>query len=235
MGIIDEETKEGTIYLYDARYGATTSSHVISILDLYLKTHLLGTKRHLYLTFDNCGVNKNRWLVGYLFYLVDVGLFDSISWGFPVAGHTKFGPDTMFGWFSSYIHQFNLYEVDDIVERANHHLTPKSYSTHLVEGNELLDWKRFIDPAITEVSGISKMHQLEVFKDGRHTRIRSKEWSKDEWKDITITKRRFTDIDSLIQLPKVPLSAKKLDDLFYLESFVPAKYLSYAHPEQELT
>jgi hypothetical protein len=230
MGVIDEETKEGTIYLYDGQYGSTTSSHVISILDLYLKNHISEPKRNLYLTFDNCGVNKNRWLVGYLWYLVDVGLFDHITWGFPVAGHTKFGPDTMFGWFSSYIHQFDLYEVEDIVERANHHLTPKSYVAHLVEANELLNWKGFIDPAITEVSGITKMHQLEVFKDGRHTIIRSKEWSKDEWKEITINKTKFGDIDNLVQLPKVPLSDKKLRDLICLEAFVPNKYLSYAHP-----
>ena len=58
MGIYNEGIKRGLIYVYDETIGPTKSSHLISILDLYIRNHHQGEDT-LFLNFDNCAVNKN--------------------------------------------------------------------------------------------------------------------------------------------------------------------------------
>ena len=63
MGIFNEGSGKGITYLYDITFGSTRSSHVISLIDYYIKKSS-STAKTLVLNFDNCAVNKN-YLVSY--------------------------------------------------------------------------------------------------------------------------------------------------------------------------
>lgn len=58
MGVFNEGTGKGRIYVYDQRYGSTRSSHIISILDHFIADQWDGEDT-LVINFDNCAVNKN--------------------------------------------------------------------------------------------------------------------------------------------------------------------------------
>jgi hypothetical protein len=91
MGILNEQTKNGATYLYGCDFGKTTADHVISVLNTHvLKETQQRSYKHLYLTCDNCAVNKNYALVGYAILLVACGKFDSVEINFPIAGLSLF-------------------------------------------------------------------------------------------------------------------------------------------------
>eukprot|EP00009_Paramoeba_aestuarina_P016773 CAMPEP_0201540170 /NCGR_PEP_ID=MMETSP0161_2-20130828/70800_1 /ASSEMBLY_ACC=CAM_ASM_000251 /TAXON_ID=180227 /ORGANISM="Neoparamoeba aestuarina, Strain SoJaBio B1-5/56/2" /LENGTH=542 /DNA_ID=CAMNT_0047947621 /DNA_START=515 /DNA_END=2143 /DNA_ORIENTATION=- len=229
QGVIDETKKRGDILLYDAFSGSTNASHLISVIDSYLGTKYDGEQSRLQVTFDNCTINKNRWMVAYFYYLVHVACFDEIQWSFLVAGHSKYGPDTMFGWFSGTYRKENLYEIEDVAKLTQ---TSKSYTARVMERNSLLDWKEFLDPHVSAVKGISKYHHMRVRRvDDNELVIEAKNWISDEnWKElhvITDPFEFFETPDSLNPLPIVPLTQKKLKDLKTLEKFCNGHSLSY--------
>ena len=49
---------KGVIYMYDQTFGPTRSTHIISLIDYYIRKNKKGEKT-LILNFDNCAVNKN--------------------------------------------------------------------------------------------------------------------------------------------------------------------------------
>ena len=58
MGVFNEGTGKGRIYVYDQRYGTTQSSHIISMLDHFIADQW-DEEDTLVINFDNCAVNKN--------------------------------------------------------------------------------------------------------------------------------------------------------------------------------
>jgi hypothetical protein len=62
-------------------YGKTCGNHVISVVNTHVCSELKAKKyKHLYLTFDNCGVNKNFMLVGYVLCIVVLVFFPIFSY-----------------------------------------------------------------------------------------------------------------------------------------------------------
>ena len=58
MGIYNEGSKRDIIYFYDQKFGCTKSTHVISLIDRYIKKNR-NRETTFILNFDNCKVNKN--------------------------------------------------------------------------------------------------------------------------------------------------------------------------------
>ena len=58
MGIFNEGTSKGIVYVYDQTIGPTKSSHLISLIDHYIRKNQKEEKT-LVINFDNCAVNKN--------------------------------------------------------------------------------------------------------------------------------------------------------------------------------
>ena len=96
MRIYDEERNLGHVYFYSQQLGKTNSDHVISVIDKFIEDFGSGGK-HLIINMDNCAVNKNMFLVGYIILLVEWDYFESVTLHFLITRHTKFSPDHMFG------------------------------------------------------------------------------------------------------------------------------------------
>ena len=234
MGVLNEEMKLGEIFLYDGFAGSTSASHIISVVDHFLRREEKPEKKKLHCTFDNCAVNKNQYVVGYFSYLVASEAFTEVYWHFPVAGHTKFGPDTMFGWLSKLLRKKNLFEVDDILRAGNSPLSTQSYTLTRLEVSDIQNWKEFLEPHVKAVPNITKYHHFRVSMVGDAVKFEMKLWADSgEWKVVQTIKKRFLFDSYPSSLTPVPLNAKKINDLKKLESFVPSNYLSYAHPEDD--
>ncbi len=88
----------GTMFFYSEHYAKKGPNEVLSCLEYFLKTHVPDGVKHLHLFADNCfGQNKNRFMICFLKYLVDSGRFDSISFQFPIPGHSWMPCDKDFG------------------------------------------------------------------------------------------------------------------------------------------
>ena len=223
MGIIDEAKKTGVTYFYTSRQGKTSANHVISVLQKYLGTVDKTLYNELNITFDNCKVNKNFILPGHFFTLVEEAIFNLVEWGFPMAGHTKFGPDGMFGWLGPYIKSYDLYEVADILEHANEAGTPSRWKAEEMKRNELMNHKSKLIDIVRPIAGINLFQRFRIRKDesgeiimeGKH-RSRNVNWEKiNIFKKQTITSRKPPILKTL------KFSEKKVKDLKALEQFVP--------------
>jgi hypothetical protein len=227
-------------------YGKTCGNHVISVVNTHICSELKAREKdlykHLYLTFDNCAVNKNYMMVGYEFIsslsavsltsymvlLVMNGKFESVQVNYPVAGHTKFGPDGMFGWLGPLLRNFDLYEIDDIVTRAK---GAAHYSVEKIDPALLLDYTAFIsDHILKSVNGINARHQILVTKTEAGCKLQLRDYSSAEW----VLHKQFNSPLPPFKATKLvqqELSAAKVKDLLKQEKYSPTGLLSYAHYE----
>eukprot|EP01028_Stygiella_incarcerata_P005046 TRINITY_DN2174_c0_g1_i1.p1 TRINITY_DN2174_c0_g1~~TRINITY_DN2174_c0_g1_i1.p1 ORF type:complete len:687 (+),score=189.22 TRINITY_DN2174_c0_g1_i1:217-2277(+) len=81
-----------------ARVTPKKPSAVASMLVDYINQSVGYHVRHLYMNADNAGgSNKNKTILALCSYLVAIGRFDTITYSFMIAGHTKSAVDGSFG------------------------------------------------------------------------------------------------------------------------------------------
>jgi hypothetical protein len=159
--------------------------------------------------------------------------FESVQVNFPVAGHTKFGPDGMFGWLAPLLRKFDLYELEDIVTCTLG--GPSRYAVQKIDPALLLDWTSYISEHVLKaVNGINARHGVLVTKNGTGATLKVRDYSNDEWeiqKQFAGPLPKF----AAARLPQKPLSAAKVKDLLRQERYSPTGTLSYAHFETVAT
>ena len=170
-------------------------------------------------------------MVGYFVYLISCGAYERVEWSFPIAGHTKFGPDTMFGWLSPYIKQFNLYEVADIVALGNAPNTLSCYSVHPSVPGEFLNWKDFTTKHVKPVKDMKRYHHFVCCKKEGVVTLQGKHHAATEsWTTLPVYHTAFSFDSFPSPVPLCPLKVKKIKDLISLQKSCDTKHLSYAHP-----
>lgn len=156
--------------------------------------------------------------------------FESVQVNYPVAGHTKFGPDGMFGWLGPLLRKFDLYEIDDIVNCAKRGGVSR-YAVEKLDPTKLLDHAAYISAnVLTAVNGINARHGILVTKTEAGCKIQLRDYSTDQW----TTFRRFDAPLPKFDAARIPLkelSAAKVKDLLKQEKYSPTGTLSYAHFE----
>eukprot|EP01028_Stygiella_incarcerata_P004357 TRINITY_DN1949_c0_g1_i1.p1 TRINITY_DN1949_c0_g1~~TRINITY_DN1949_c0_g1_i1.p1 ORF type:complete len:674 (-),score=154.89 TRINITY_DN1949_c0_g1_i1:1412-3433(-) len=143
---------------------ATSSNHVIAMVDTILR-NVPSSVRKLYLHADNCSAqNKNRFLFGYLSYLLALGRFDKIQMMFMLEGHTKFALDGAFGLFKRYFRGhsgiYTIPDVVDAVDKSSRRNTPMT-----AESVRWLDWRAYLEQFGVDFPLISKMHVMYATKE----------------------------------------------------------------------
>jgi hypothetical protein len=166
----------------------------------------------------------------YMVTLVLHGKFESVQVNFPVAGHTKFGPDGMFGWLGPRLRKFDLYEIEDIVTTANDD-RPASYAVEKMDPATLKDFTTYISEHVLKaVNGINSRHGILVKKTPTGATLELRDYSTSAWelhKEFAGPLPPF----AAEKLPHLPLSAAKVKDLMRQEKYSPSGKLSYAHFE----
>ena len=115
---------------------------IYNLLQIFLKDHNF-LPRKLVITSDNCWrENKNQFVLSFLYSLVDIGIFEEISFVFLHVGHTGFAPDQMFSILAQEFRKTNIRTVEELMCLIrNSAIKPKP----LVEKLEYIyEWKAHI-------------------------------------------------------------------------------------------
>ena len=98
FGICCEGSNTQLNYLIDeAEALGKGANSIVSLVHNYLEDYSTG-EQHLQIHADNCiGQNKNNITILHFGWRVLCGLHTSYSFGFMIPGHTRFGPDWVFG------------------------------------------------------------------------------------------------------------------------------------------
>ncbi|KAI4455560.1 dna-directed rna polymerases i ii and iii subunit rpabc2 [Holotrichia oblita] len=147
FGIHNMGTSDVSIYTYHEGEFKKGSSDVASMLFHFLRT--CDTTRNLMLFSDSCpGQNKNYIMLHFLYILVYcLKMFDSITYYFPMRGHSYLPNDQDFALIEKKKRTHGIIEVpeewDDIIRRARKH--PSPFKIVNMECNVMFDIKTSID------------------------------------------------------------------------------------------
>ena len=120
FGVVNNATEDGmdrmNAYTWQEFEGDRGANNIASCLLKDLKIRgWLNQPNHSELTYiaDNCGgQNKNKVVIRFLMWLVEVGIFPQIKIFFLVKGHTKNAADRLFNLLKLSYHRKNLYTYD---------------------------------------------------------------------------------------------------------------------------
>ena len=149
FGIVDNATRDGyermDAYVWREQDGDRGANNICSCLWKYF--HMRGWLKKNYsdlcIVADNCGgQNKNRIVVRFLMWLVEMGYFPRIRLIFLVKGHTKNSCDRLFNLLKLSYHRKNVYTYDTLVEIINNN---KFITAHKIESTEMYDFLKWQD------------------------------------------------------------------------------------------
>jgi len=172
FGLVDCSTDKMTAFTYKEGEAKKGGNNVTSLIYKWLKDNNIvkmaedqGPGKRLVLVFDNCGgQNKNRMVLRFGQYLVDIGLFKEVQILFLVAGHTKNICDRLFKCMKSCYHDQNIYTFQQAVDALNMRTANEGdekdhVNVSVVDRNDMYDWDKFLDKFyIPTITGIQKKH-----------------------------------------------------------------------------
>lgn len=102
FGVVDHRDNAGHCYLFSECIGPKNTDHTVSYIFHYLKStnKIPDWVKRVHLFLDNAGsTNKNQYLMGSVFEVVERGLFNYFRVSFMVAGHTNLRQtDCLLSW-----------------------------------------------------------------------------------------------------------------------------------------
>ena len=156
--------KQVNFVIDEAHLISKGSNAVVSYLHYFLEHFGLG-EINANLHCDNCaGQNKNRFVLWYCAWRVAIGLHQSITLNFLIAGHTKFAPDGCFGLLKK---TFKRRAVSSLSELAS--TIDDSANVNVAQlvgmenGRSLVpvgDWQEHLSPYYRALPGMKKYHHF---------------------------------------------------------------------------
>lgn len=133
----------------------------------------------LYLQMDNCArENKNRYLLAFMAYLVEKGVFRKIKVSFLMVGHTHEDIDQVFSKFSHWLCKHAAMTLEKLMEGFEKCYTPAPTSIRTSTVFNITEW---LIPHLNTIKNHSKPHIFKIAKDDNgRARIFWKEWSTDK-------------------------------------------------------
>lgn len=187
-------------YLIDeADFLEKNANTVISLLDHFFSNYALG-EMSAYLTADNCvGQNKNNAIIQYLMYRVLSGLHTNIEMSFLIVGHTKFSPDSHFGFIKQRYRSSHIYTYEQLVKTIEESTFAGYNKCHKFNQEEkqkkitYRNWSEWLSTYFKQIKGITDYH---------HFIIRS------ENKGFVVLKEDIESEGTLFELLKTPIDFK---------------------------
>lgn len=166
--MVDHSTDVLSAYVYPEGEGKKGGNNVSSLLYKKLEEEGIlkmakeeGPGKELCLVFDNCaGQNKNRMVLRFAQYLVDIGVFEKVEVIFLVMGHTKNICDRRFKDMKMGFHNKNVYTYKQLLSILAEGKISEDKNKYVdiisVDHNDFYDWDSFLNesytPRITSVS-----------------------------------------------------------------------------------
>ena len=173
FGICCEGLPQQVNYLVDEVVSSSKGSNaVISYLHHFFSNYGVGEKvAHLHC--DNCsGQNKNKFVLWYFAWRVQVGLHTEVTINFMPPGHTKFAPDWCFGLLKRCFRRAEVSCLDDFQEVVRESTAISNVNIPQLVGREdgsvlvpAYDWQSFLSPAYKPLLGIKPMGHFRFHKD----------------------------------------------------------------------
>lgn len=157
---------KSSIYIVDERQaGKKSSDHTISFIDHYLHDVLHKWYRHVHLSMDNAGSNKNRYVLAYICELVTNNEFESVRVSFMVPGNTKFDVDNLIAGIAHAYSKSDVFDIEDLVNIA-----ARFSSTFHREAQDVCYWKKSIKTKYSKRNNIKRFRDFLFRKksSGRH-------------------------------------------------------------------
>ncbi|XP_053398137.1 uncharacterized protein LOC128556611 [Mercenaria mercenaria] len=106
----------GIYGFFDAYQWGHGSSYTISAL-VHVLLMLDSLPDVLYLQLDNCpGQNKNRFVLGFLAYLIEAGVFKKVKLSFLMVGHTHEDIDQIFSRLSVWLSREDVFTISSLIK-----------------------------------------------------------------------------------------------------------------------
>jgi hypothetical protein len=142
--------------------------------------------RKLYLQMDNCvRENKNRYVLGYLSWLVLRGVFDEIELSFLPVGHTHEDIDQLFSRIAIAMRTRNICDRDDLFRCVKEAYQAFDMEVQCENIETIANIREFLIPWLAEIHGYSGrgVHHFRFARDPIYgAYMLSKEWESDsEW------------------------------------------------------
>ncbi|XP_061174842.1 uncharacterized protein LOC133183984 [Saccostrea echinata] len=129
----------------------------------------------LYLQMDNCpGQNKNRFILGFLCWLVEIGIFKKIKISFLMVGHTHEDIDQVFSRFSSLLSRRSVLTLPKLMTSFEKCYTPTPTG---IRTDKVFNVSEALN--LENISGHSKPHVFKIIKENSKATIYWKKWSTD--------------------------------------------------------
>ncbi len=155
FGIVNHGSNLSTGYLFDERVGPKNTDHTVSHLTDYI-SHLPAWIRRIHLFLDNTrSTNKNFYMMGWAYEMVQQKKVDFLRISFLIAGHTKFTPDLL---FSKVVQTYNRNDVFN-TEELKEVISP--YAEVIIDEGEIVhDWRSPLSEKFSKLPGIRSLHDF---------------------------------------------------------------------------
>lgn len=206
FGVHCEGLSQQVNFLIDEAVSSSKGSNaVISYMHYFFANYGLGEKS-IHLHCDNCaGQNKNRWMLFYFAWRVQVGLHSAVTINFMPPGHTKFAPDWCFGLLKRRFRRAHVSCLDDLQDVVKESTPVSRLNIPQLVGSEdatvivpTYDWHSFFTPAYKPLPGIKPIGHFRF--DSQHPgKVFYKTMIADAEKEMMLAVP-----DQVAQLPRMP-------------------------------
>lgn len=155
FGIVNHGSKASTVYLFDERVGPKNTDHTLSYLTDFI-LNLPDWVRRIHLFLDNtASTNKNYFMMGWAYEMVQQKSIDFIQLSFLIAGHTKFSPDLLFSKVAKSYNRSDVFTTEELKEIIS------TYAEVIIdEGALVCDWRNPIANKFSKLPGIRSLHDF---------------------------------------------------------------------------
>ena len=158
FGIVDHREDTGHVYLISEIYGPKNTDHTVSYLLHYLKStgSVPSWVKRVQVFLDNAGsTNKNQYLMGSVYEIVERGIFNFMRISFMIAGHTKFSPDRLFAILAKSYYSSDVFNEEMFREVYQQHST-----VTFDRGGIVRCWRDTITQKYSNLPGIRSYHDF---------------------------------------------------------------------------
>jgi|ERR1700722_8826531 len=149
-------------YMFFLEQYKKDSNLMLTCFYLHILEHFDVTGKHppiLWLQADNCfKENKNRWMMGFCYWLVHIGWFKEVVISMLPLGHTHIDIDQMFSTFSMFLDRHSVEFISDIRQAVDNAYKKEETKPKTAFLPVVFNWVGFFAPFLQDISGLNTAH-----------------------------------------------------------------------------